>query len=203
MLDAIKSQEKEKILKKNEKELLKEWEKKQVEFLKTKEKISLQVELDNELLKLKDLVSSWKIDKNTIEKITKWELIEDSVLEEIFDKIDEIEDIKEIDKYLPKDLRITKEEYKTAMTDDIQRIQTLTKLNTSLTLLANQIIPVWTGTINLFSGFLLVLDKNLKKIQENTIDIRDNLQEIEDKKNPKVRLGFWASFIEFIKSIFA
>jgi hypothetical protein len=71
MLDAIKSQEKEKVLKKSEKELKNEGERKQAEFLKTKEKISFQVELDNELSKLKDLVSTGKIDKNTIDKITK------------------------------------------------------------------------------------------------------------------------------------
>jgi len=31
--------------------------------------------------------------------------------------------------------------------------------------------------LNLFSGFLTILDKNLKIVQENTIDIKDNLKE--------------------------
>ncbi|MEA3387062.1 MAG: hypothetical protein U9Q66_01395 [Patescibacteria group bacterium] len=57
----------------------------------------------------------------------------------MFDKIDEIEDIKDIDKYLPEDLRVSKDEYKQAVENSLKRTITLTKLNTALTLLADQI----------------------------------------------------------------
>jgi hypothetical protein len=46
-----------------------------------------------------------------------------------------MEDLKDVDKYLPVELRITKEDYSKAMTDDIFRVQTLTKLNTALTVI--------------------------------------------------------------------
>jgi hypothetical protein len=36
--------------------------------------------------------------------------------------------------------------------------------------------------LNLFSGFLTILDKNLKIVQENTIDIKENLKKIDEKK---------------------
>ena len=36
-------------------------------------------------------------------------------MQEIFEKIDEIEDMENIDEYIPKDMRITKEEYAAAL----------------------------------------------------------------------------------------
>jgi len=52
-----------------------------------------------------------------------------------------VEELKDIDKYLPASLRITKEDYHTALHDDIFRVQTITKLETALTLLSQQINP--------------------------------------------------------------
>jgi len=48
---------------------------------------------------------------------------------------------------------------------------------------------------------MAMLDKKLIKIQENHIDIKDNLNEIEEKKKPKPKLGFWANIIKLIKEI--
>jgi len=59
----------------------------------------------------------------------------------MFDKISEMEDIKDIDKYLPVELRISKEDYSKALTDDIFRVKVTTKLDSSLTLIANRINP--------------------------------------------------------------
>jgi len=44
-------------------------------------------------------------------------------------------------------------------------------------------------------------DLALIKIQENTIDIKDSLVEIEEKKNPKAKLGFWETIINFLKEL--
>jgi len=63
------------------------------------------------------------------------------MISDLFDKIDELEEIKDIDKYLPPELRLSKDDYKKALHDDIFRIQTITKLNSALTLLAQQISP--------------------------------------------------------------
>jgi len=102
-------------------------------------------------------------------------------IEEIFTKIDEIEEIKDIDKYLPKENRISKEEYTKAIYDDIFRIQTLIKIKTALAILSTQINPENWFWINIFKWFLLVLDKNLIKIQENHIDIKNSLESIDLK----------------------
>jgi hypothetical protein len=62
-------------------------------------------------------------------------------IEVIFQKIDEIENMEKIDEYLPKEYRITKEEYKKALIDGIFRTQMLTKIDVALTIIYNQINP--------------------------------------------------------------
>jgi hypothetical protein len=62
-----------------------------------------------------------------------------------------MEDLKDVDKYLPAELRITKEDYSKAMTDDIFRVQTMTKLDTALTIIGQQIVPDSSAGVNLFS----------------------------------------------------
>jgi len=181
-IEWIKAKEQEKKNKElSKKEILKQ-EEKITEHLKTKEKIKTQIETDDELNNLKDLVEKWIITKDTAENIAKWKNIDSDILEEMFDKITEIEDIKNIDKYLPEEYRVTKEEYKEAVENSLKRVVTLTKLNTALTLLSDQINWDTTWWLNLFSWFLTVLDKNLILIQENTIDIKDSLEEIDKKE---------------------
>jgi hypothetical protein len=113
-----------------------------------------------------------------------------------------MDEIKDVDKYLPFNLRISKDDYHKAIHDDIFRVQTITKLNTALTVLARQISPDSSTGINLFSGFLTVLDKNLVVLQENTIDVKDNLSEIHDKKFPQPKLTWWEGLKTFIKELF-
>jgi hypothetical protein len=67
--------------------------------------------------------------------------IDEDIIKEIFDKIDELDEIKDIDKYIPDELRISKEDYSKALTDDIFRVKVTTKLDSSLTLIANKINP--------------------------------------------------------------
>jgi superfamily I DNA/RNA helicase len=47
-----------------------------------------------------------------------------------------------------------------------------------------------------------MLDKNLVLLQENTIDVKQNLNEIHDKKFPKPKLSLWSTFINFIRELF-
>lgn len=174
---------------------------KQVEFCQLKEKISNRNNRESELFDLKNALSKCLVDADLVVKLDSNDLLDSSNLDEIFDKIDEIDSIDNIDNYLPKYLRITKEEYNLAVNDSIQRLKTLTKLNTSLILLSDQISGDAFSNVSIFSWYLFLLDKNLTILQENTIDIRDNLQEIEDKKNPKKKLSFWQQIINFIKNL--
>lgn len=177
--------------------------KKQVEFQKTKEKIDISQKSEDEIFYLKELVEKWLVTKEVAEKIISWENMSNKEIEEIFDKIDEIEDIKNIDNYLPQNLRIKKDDYLKAIQDDIFRVQVLTKIDTALTLISQKINPDWGMWMNLFTWFLSILDKNLILIQENTIDIKDSLKEIDNKKFPKKEdsRSFFRKIIDFIKEL--
>lgn len=191
---------KEKIEKDNE-----QIKKKNLEHKAVKEKISIEIEAENQISKLKELIESWVISKETAEKIIEWENISESEINDIFNKIDEIEEIKNIDDYLPKELRINHDEYIKALHDDIFRVQILTKLNSALALISKQINPDSAMWLNLFSWFLIVLDKNLIKVQENTIDIKDNLEVIEEKKYWKKidNRNIFQKIIDFVKEVFS
>jgi hypothetical protein len=55
--------------------------------------------------------------------------------------------------------------------------------------------------MNLFSGFMAALDKNLIIIQENNIDIKDSLEKVENIKNPKKTKTFWEEITDFFKEL--
>ncbi len=179
-------------------------EKKSLEFKLQKEKISIEIEAEQEMFQLKEMVDSWFISWDIANKILAWEEITNDEIKEIFDKIDEIEDIKNIDNYLPRNLRITRDEYLKAIKDRVFREQTITKLNTSLVLLSNKINPDSAVWLNLFSWFITVLDKNLIKVQENTIDIKNGLTKIDNEKskNNIDNRTFLQKIIDFIKELF-
>lgn len=194
--------EKEKKKKELEEKEEAEFQQKQVEHQKMKEYIQTETETEENLHKLHDLVDEGLLTKEQAEHIAEWEQLSEEDVKEIFEKIDEMEDLKDVDKYLPAELRITKEDYSKAMIDDIFRVQTMTKLDTALTVIWQQIVPDSSAGVNLFSGFLSVLDKNLIILQENTIDVKDNLNEIHEKKYPKPKLSLWTTFLNFIKELF-
>lgn len=198
---ALNEQEKKK-KELSEKEL-KNNELKNIEHQKVKEKISVSIEAEENLLDLKELIEKWIITKDVAEKIIDWQDIWEDTIKEIFEKIDQMDEIKDINKYIPDELRVTKEDYSKALTDDIFRVQLLTRLDSSLTLLANKINPDSAMGLNLFSGFLTVLDKNLIIVQENTIDIKENLKEIDEKKFwiKKDTISLWKKIIYFIKEL--
>jgi len=178
--------------------------KKTIEYKKVKETIWVEIEAEHDLSNLKDLVDKWVITKETAEKIIDKEDIGDDTVKEIFEKIDKMEDIKDIDNYLPQELRISKKDYSRALIDDIFRVQIITKLDSALALLANKITPDSSTGLNLFSGYLTVLDKNLVIVQENTIDIKDSLEEVDENKFWKKEdtRSLWQKIVDFLKEIF-
>ncbi|MBT3728556.1 hypothetical protein HOF65_05415 [bacterium] len=52
---------------------------------------------------------------------------------------------------------------------------------------------------------MTVLDKNLVLVQENTIDIKDNLKEVDEKKHGKKidMRSLWEKIVDFLKDIFS
>jgi hypothetical protein len=176
---------------------------KNLEHKKIKEKISVEMKTEKELDKLKNLIEKWIISKETAEKIVEWKDVWEEIIKEIFEKIDQIEEIKDIDKYIPEHLRVTKEDYSKALNDDIFRVQLITRLDSSLALIANKINPDSAMWLNLFSWFLTVLDKNLIIVQENTIDVKDSLKKIDEQKFwvKADNRTLWEKILDFFKEI--
>lgn len=188
----------------DEKENNKKWKKEIIEYNKKKEIIKNEIETDENLFKLRDLIDDWNLDIETLkiaEKVSLWEKITELEIKEIFKKIDEIESMEDVDKYLPKDNRITKDQYLLAVNNDIYRIKTITQLNVTLTILSNQINPDSIYWLNLFSGFLTILDKNLISIQENHIDIKKSLEDLDDDLLDN-NLTFLQKIWNFFKEVF-
>jgi len=193
-----KKKEKSEKQKKAEMQKIIEQEKKKKEAREKNDKSK-----DKEILnKLENMLEEWNLsddDLSKIKDIVKNVDISDDEIEEILEKIDEIEQTEDIDKYLPQEFRVSSEDYKQSITDDIKRLQTLTKLNTGLTILSEQINPDSSMWMNLFSGYMVLLDKKLITIQENNIDVKNSLQKVENKKFPPKKLTFWESIIDFFK----
>lgn len=152
---------------------------KSLEFAKEKKVLLEKIDKDKKLAYLRSMVERWLIKLSTVEQIIIWEKLTSEEIKEIFDKIDEIEEIKDIDEILPKNLRITKDEYMRAL-DDIQFIQKIIlRIDSSLSYLFQSNKPFASWIMSLFSWLIHSLDHsqdNLIKIQENTIDIKLSLR---------------------------
>lgn len=172
-----------------------------------KKEIDIHEKAEDNLFELKQMVDKWIFDKKTeelVEDIVNIDSISQSEIEEIFDKIDEIESTKDIDEILPKELRITKNDYKKSLIDDNYRTETIQKLNSSLSIIVNRIAPKWWVWMHIFWWFLLGLDKKLVKIQENSIDIKNSLKKVDEKTilEKKENLSFFQKILKFIKEIY-
>jgi len=63
-------------------------------------------------------------------------------VQEILEKIDEIEEIRDVDKILPKEFRVTKEEYLMALGDSEARQKAMEKLHSALDHIYHSVNPV-------------------------------------------------------------
>ncbi len=118
---------KEKSEKEKKKELVKN-----LEFFYEKKKLLEKIDKDKKLTYLKSLVERGLINLDTAEHIVQGDTLDNEEIKEIFSKIDEIDEIQDIDTILPKQLRITKQEYMKAIDDPIFRQEIVKKLDTSL-----------------------------------------------------------------------
>jgi len=85
---------------------------------KIKEVNREEEEISSDLGKLRDLLELHIIDDELVEKVIEQAELDHEEIEKIFDQIDAIEEIDNIDDYLPKNMRITKEEYAAATHND-------------------------------------------------------------------------------------
>jgi len=170
----LSEEERKKSQAKDEAELKKEQEA-IIRMQKIKEVVHEEEAISEDLWKLRDLLEKHVINDELVEKVIAHGELEHEEIEEIFQKIDEIENIDNIDDYLPQEMRVTKEEYAAATHDDAVLVTVEAKIHAAVWILSSRANPVSGWSINIFSGFLTMLDKNLITIQEHHIDMRDSL----------------------------
>lgn len=173
---------------------------------KQKEKIEVQEQAENNLYELKNMLDKWVLDDRTedlVEDIVEFDVISQKEIEEIFDEIEEIENTKDIDKVIPKTFRITKDDYKKSLTDEVTRKHTIKKINSALSIIVTKINPKSSVWMNIIWWFLYVIDKKLVKIQENHIDIKNSLNKVEEKSSWKkyVKKSLGQKIIDFFREV--
>lgn len=169
------NEEERKKQEKSEKEQKKEQEK-VLAFEKKKQEIREEEETHNDLQNLRELLEEHIIDDSLVEKVLSWDEINHEEMKEIFEKIDEIENMENIDEYIPQNMRISKDEYAWALHNEEDYKLVLLKLHNVLQILSGHVTPQTSGSINIFSGFITLLDKNLIRIQEHHIDMKNALK---------------------------
>ena len=205
--ESAKYSEAEKKQKNISEEELKEEQKKFLHQEKKKAEVKEHIKTDEALMKLHDLLDSHDLeldiaDVEHIQKSLDGEELSHDDIEDILEKIDTIENSDEIDKYLPVDLRMTKQEYHNALVNDEARQQVIQKLDSALTLISSQAIGGTTANLwaNIFSGYMAMLDKQLIAIQEHHIDMQDHLIELEGIKNgPKPKSSLPKKLLDLLK----
>ncbi len=156
----------------------KEKDKNYQEKMKKLEKLFLKNNIRLSLEELKKLVQENVLDMVIVEKyFDKWDL-EETEISTIFDKIDEIENINKIDDLIPREFRVNKAEYLLALQDMMARKEVKQKIDMILTYIAMRFQWDERGFWLVFF-YMSTLEKNLIKIQENTIDMQTFLD-----KNP-------------------
>ncbi len=150
--------------------------KKTLQFSKEKNEIIAHLNKKKELAFLKSLVERGLLGMHAAQIIASSENLEAEEIEAIFDKIDAIESVDTIEKILPKHLRLTKEEYAEALTDEAARKIALQKIEDALTHLYEYGNPNdFAATLGLFFSGFMVLNKHLVLVQGHTIDIKNSL----------------------------
>lgn len=149
---------------------------KSLEFSKEKGEILARIGKKKELAFLKSLVERGLLGLHAAEIIASSATLETDEIEAIFEKIDAIDQIPEVEKILPKAFRLSKEEYVGALESEAMRKVALQKIDEALTHIYEYGNPNSLGaTLGVFFSGFMMLNKNLVLVQEHTIDIKNSL----------------------------
>lgn len=173
IFDGFKGNEQEKKQKKKQ-ERVKE-EESALDFQKLQKKIREKIKTKESLDMLRELVSTWFLSKQSVENILSGETISNGEVQEILEKITELQDLDSQNKILPPHLHISQEEYLWALWDFEKKKLLLQKIDGALD---KVYLHVWGGSMgSLFwlLSFHLLLWKNIQKIQWNLIDIKNDV----------------------------
>jgi SpoVK/Ycf46/Vps4 family AAA+-type ATPase len=133
---------------------------------------------------LKSLVESGVIDQKLFKEIAEdnqisneefHEVLNQLDIQQLFSKLEEIENAEDIDAVIPKELRITKKEYQQALQNPAKRAEVLQKLDQSLQNIHHQVNGGFALHGNMFSTYTYLLSQKLLPLQETIIDLKQPL----------------------------
>lgn len=175
--------------------------KKKIEVIRKKQtkEAEIQAHLKKNKLtlnELQDLVKEGVIsfeDKQTLEKISQDQKIDEKEMDDIVDNVEIkwlLEQIEEIEKSLedndliPKELKISKQDFLSAVKDPVKRQEVLQKIDDSIDIVVNNIgWPTFKTGGNPFarrvrnlSNLLFLTNKKTIDIQEHMIDLKNYLR---------------------------
>lgn len=171
----LQDEENKKSLEKKKKlESKKVWE--QSDIIEKKRQKKLQTE--ESLSKLKEMIRDGDMDissLNFVKNIAEDGIIDSEEIKEIMLKIDDINNNPEVSRYLPDELRITRDEYLQALKNEKKKQLLLWKVEEALWHIGAQVSSGRKIGFNIFATMALILNRNLVLIQENHIDIKRSL----------------------------
>ena len=144
-----------------------------------RQKILAKKQREEELAFLRSLVERGLIRPSTMEHFIRDERLDTSEVREIFETIDRIEEVKDIDSILPRNLRVMPEDYLSALEEEQKCAALIARIDEALNFLYTSSHPMSFSGIRLFTGFLFLLGqerKALVTVQEGMIDIKRSLQ---------------------------
>jgi hypothetical protein len=114
---------------------------KKLEHNMKKDVLLQRLEGQKNLSFLRSFIERGLIEPSTVEQMLNNSSLDGVAIAEIFEKLDALESIENIDTIFPKNYRISKDEYLRALEDPAQRIQTLTKIDDSLVFIFHSMNP--------------------------------------------------------------
>lgn len=151
---------------------------KKLEFEKEKKALLIRIEKDRQLTYLKSIVERWIINPVSLKHAIDWNEISKEDLNEIFDKIDQIEDVQNVNIILPEYCRISREEYLRAVDNVPKREVLLSKIDSALNYIYNTTHATHSPILGLFYNLINNYNtshKDVVLVQWNLIDIKTSL----------------------------
>jgi len=148
---------------------------KKLRFSKEKKELLIWLEKEKSLTCLKSALERGFIQPETVRQMMDRSLFDAQEVSEVLSKIEELENIADIDSVLPKSLRLSSQNYLLALEDATARTQALQLLDDALSYLHTQIFPQGAFGVSSFEQVIFSMQDTLTKAHDTTIDIKNSL----------------------------
>lgn len=173
IFDGWKSREQDKKLETSKQKVLEKED--LIDFQKLQKKIREKIKTKEELDKLKDFIASGILSRERVENILSGEVLNTWEIHEILEKISQLQDLDQGNKILPRNFRITQQEYLEAITNFDKKVILLKKIDTALDQVYLSMWGWFMASLFSFLSYNLILSKEAQEIQWSLIDIKNDI----------------------------